>query len=224
MEANGQYLLSREPLSFDAIHKRCGDLDPTVFVARTGEWCNAYSRKIRTLLNTYFSEKVGFFSSGRHDTQNLYDAWSEYCALKGFSVWADALILTSLGTDAMLSNNDDCKEIAGNSGKDTGLPGEDCDKVGENTETREKNRKRQRAFRKRKQEALGSSLGSDSEDTMETFEYKYEKLNEKMLEQTRKDNLESHRIEAAKALQSNSDEAIAKRATNYLIKQLEGAW
>jgi len=83
--------------SFEDIWKRVRDLDPSIFVHRDGDWIKEKSHAIRTFLNKYASEKVGFFKSGDQDAENILSAWSNFCRDGGHPVWADALILTPSG-------------------------------------------------------------------------------------------------------------------------------
>jgi hypothetical protein len=83
--------------SFEDIWKRVRDLDPKIFSTRDGDWIKDKSQAIRSFLNKYAGEKVGFFKSGDQDAENILSAWSFFCRDGGHPVWADALILTPSG-------------------------------------------------------------------------------------------------------------------------------
>lgn len=150
-------ILSDEPLSVEIIYSRVCDLDPAVFNIRDADWIKEKAQDIRKFLRETCSESVGFFKSGDHDAENLYDAWSCFCSRRGTATWTDALILTPSGMDFMKQNRNDGKSL-GVYGKDTGIleddgsSSDDEDPAKRQAKLREIERLRKADYRKRKAE------------------------------------------------------------------------
>jgi hypothetical protein len=206
--------LGRE-CSFTKIFSRVKDLDPNDFHERDGPWIKERSQDIRTKLNALFGDAVGLNASGRHDAENLYDAWSEYCDSKHKPTWVDALIVTYRGTDFMRSNRNDGKKI-GETGKDTGEKGDDTTAAVKNKKIREQQARASRAYRRRLKVASGDI---NEEDVDVDEEEDVGRIIKKTMSSLQPHDENATKIEAARALASYSEKEFLpakRRAVKFL--------
>jgi hypothetical protein len=70
-EPTNRWLGTPQPVSFDYIYKRTGDLDPNEFVQRNGQWIKENAQTIRTFLYKYYGVHEECPKTNSHSKTNI---------------------------------------------------------------------------------------------------------------------------------------------------------